>query len=199
MEVTSNMEEKEAQGCKYSNLQVTPDHLDFVAKEGTRYLCASQRLYIKKAGGVGVLDTHWTINLEGQASEAGFLKVKPLTGRGRQTLHVSADPRGLPGGSWTVMIEVKTEVEGVTITPSVIPAKLTVEGKPPGEPEEPEEPPKEPEEPEEPEEPVEPPKEPPPPPVEPPVEPPGKGCWLWRLLKKLGYFLVKVYPRERAK
>ena len=275
------MEEK--QECKYSDLIVTPERLDFENEEGSRFVPPMQDLFIKKAGGEGVLDAGWSLHITSQGSF--WLNANPMSGRGTGRCRVSIKSGELAEGAWEGQIEVKIEEtlrDKVSVTPSVIPVMLVVEGK------EEEEPPP-----------------PPPPPAfvcphcgdkfdtegelqqhiedehshpptlrrlsissmgrgmvttpgqdtftyydgtvvdlvaeaeegarfvnwigerstiadvhaavttitmlgdytiianfeeaPPPPPPEEPGCWLWRLLKKLGYFLVKVYPRERAK
>jgi len=166
----------EEQECKYSDLIVTPARLNFENEEGSGFVPPMQDLFIKKAGGEGVLDAGWSLHITCQGLKT-WLDANPMGGRGTGRARVFIKSIGMPAGGWEGQIEIKIEEtlrDKVSVTPSVIPVRLVVRAK--EEPAEPEPPPVEP-----PGEPGEPPEEPP---VEPPpTEPPG-GCWLWRLIKK---------------
>lgn len=192
------MEEK--QECKFSDLIVTPARLDFENEEGSGFVPPPQDLFIKKAGGEGVLDAGWSLHITCQGPKV-WLDANPMGGRGTGRARVFIKSGELAPGGWEGQIEVKIEEtlrDKVSVTPSVIPVRCVVRAKEPAEPEPPVEPPEEPEEPGEPPEkpPEEPPEEPPTeppeePPPQPPTEPPGEGCWLWRLIKKL----LKLWSR----
>jgi len=172
---------EENQECKYSDLIVTPARLDFENEEGSGFVPPPQDLFIKKAGGEGVLDAGWSLHITSQGHSA-WLMANPMSGRGTGRARVFIKSGELEEGGWEGQIEVKIEEtlrDKVSVTPSVIPVRCVVRAK--EEPAEPEPPPVEP--PGEPEEPEEPPPEEPP--EEPPVEPPPPGCPLWRLIKKL--------------
>lgn len=189
----------ETKKCEYSDLHVIPGHLEFSAKDGTKYVCANQSLSIKKVTGGGTLSPTWSLQIEG--ANASWLDAKPMSGRDRTKVIVRVDPRGLIVGTYEAQIAITSSAEAVTITPPVIPVTLVVKGKkePPEEPEQPEEPeePKEPEQPEKPEQPEEPeepkPPEKPEPPKE-PDEPPKLPDWvstIIELIKKLLEFFKK--------
>jgi len=188
---------EELQECKYSDLIVTPARLDFENEEGSGFVPPPQDLFIKKAGGEGVLDAGWSLHITCLDSKV-WLDANPMGGRGTGRSRVFIKSGELAPGGWEGQIEVKIEEtlrDKVSVTPSVIPVRCVVRAKEPAEPEPPPvEPPGEPGEPGEP--PGEPPKEPPPPPPppeEPPVEPPTEppGCPLWRLIKKF----LKLWSR----
>lgn len=117
--------------CEYSDLEVTPGHLEFTAKEGQRYVCTNQRLSIKKAAGGGTLPPDWSLHLETHGAARFSLKARPMSGREAKKIIVSVDPREVPEGEWEGKIRITSTVEAVTITPSEIPVKLTVKAKPP--------------------------------------------------------------------
>ena len=188
---------EETQECKYSDLIVTPARLDFENEEGSGFVPPPQDLFIKKAGGEGVLDAGWSLHITSQGSF--WLNANPMGGRGTGRSRVFIKSGELAPGGWEGQIEIKIEEtlrDKVSVTPSVIPVRCVVRAKEPAEPEPPPvEPPKEPEEPGEPEPPADPPEEPPgeEPPVEPPPPPPTEppGCWLLRLIKKF----LKLWSR----
>lgn len=187
---------EEQQECKYSDLIVTPARLDFENEEGSGFVPPPQDLFIKKAGGEGVLDAGWSLHITSQGSF--WLIANPISGRGTGRARVFIKSGELAPGGWEGQIEIKIEDalrDKVSVTPSVIPVRLVVrEKEEPVAPEPPPvEPPKEPEEPGEPEPPAEPPEEPPDeePPVEPPPPPPTERCWLWRLIEKF----LKLWSR----
>ena len=119
---------EEAQECKYSNLIVTPERLDFVKEVGSSP--AMQDLFIKKAGGEGVLDAGWSLHITCQGS--AWLDATVMGGRGTGRSRVFIKSGELAEGAWEGQIEVKIEEtlrDKVSVTPSVIPVTLVVKGK----------------------------------------------------------------------
>ena len=159
--------------CEYSNLTVTPDHLDFETNQGSPYIPPMQDLFIKKDS--HALPAAWDI-----ITDQPWLSVRPMYGRAAKRLRVHVDPRGLKVGAWVGTITVASHV---TVTPSVVAVYLTIKGEP--EPEPKPEPGPQPTPPQ----PTPPGPEPQPEPEpEPPPQPPEQESWLarfWKWLREL--------------
>ena len=127
------MEEMESKECKFSDLIVTPERLDFEIEEGSSFVPPTQDLFIKKAGGEGVLDAGWDLHIVTQGPQS-WLKANPMGGRGTGRVRVSVKatnivlPRGTVAGEWKGQIEITPDVK-VSVTPSVIPVRLVVKAK----------------------------------------------------------------------
>jgi hypothetical protein len=159
--------------CEYSDILITPDHLEFEMDEGSQFVPPTQDLFIKKAG--SGLPAYWDAVVTGYGPQY-WLELSTMSGSVPKRVRVHCKSIGMPAGEWNGEIKITPRVEGVKVTPAVIPVKLRVKGKEPEEPEEPKEPPGQP-----PEEPGQPPEEPP---GEPPSEPPEKS-WLRKFIEWL--------------
>jgi hypothetical protein len=155
--------------CEYSDILITPDHLEFEMEEGSQFVPPTQDLFIKKDG--SGLPASWDVEVKPTVPES-WLEVKPMSGSVPKRVRVHCKSIGMPEGEWNGEIKIIPRVEGVKVTPSVIPVTLSVMAKEPSEPGEPEEPPGEP--------PEEPPEEP-----EPPPKPPEEKSWLRKFIEWL--------------
>jgi hypothetical protein len=165
----------ESAKCEYSDIVIIPHFLDFETEEGSQFVPPTQDLFIKKAG--SGLPASWDAEVTGDGPQY-WIELSTMSGSVPKRVRVHCKSIGMPSGEWNGEIKIIPRVEGVKVTPSVIPVKLKVKGKETEEPEEPKEPPEEP--PSEP--PEKPPEEPGQPPKEPPKEPeppPEEKSW-WR-------------------
>lgn len=167
--------------CNFSDIIITPDHLDFEMQEGSSFNPPTQDLFLKKDG--PGLSATWDAEVTTQGPQV-WLKLSPASGSVPKRVRVYCKSMGMPKGEWNGEIKIHSHVK---VIPSVIPVKLVVKGEEPPEP-----PPEPPEPPEPPPEPPEPPPEPP----EPPPEPPEKSC-LQRLIERLLDFFSK--KKKQAK
>jgi hypothetical protein len=163
--------------CEYSDILITPDHLEFEMDEGSQFVPPTQDLFIKKAG--SGLPASWDAEVTGDGPQY-WIELSTMSGSVPKRVRIHCKSIGMPSGEWNGEIKIIPRVEGVKVTPSVIPVKLKVKGEEPTEPTEP--PPEPPEEP--PEEPGQPPEEPPEEP-EPPPKPPEEKSWLRKFIEWL--------------
>jgi hypothetical protein len=169
-----------SEGCKYSDIIITPDHLNFETQERPRLNPPAQDIFIKKDG--HDLSPSWDAHVTTQGPLI-WLKLKPLSGKAPKRVRVFCKSIGMPPGEWSGQIEITSHVK---VTPSIIPVKLNIKAEePPQPPPEPPEPPEPPPEPPEPPQPPPEPPEPPEPPPKPPPEPPDKWSWLRKLIEWL--------------
>jgi hypothetical protein len=179
--------------CNFSDIIITPDHLDFEMQEGSSFNPPTQDLFFKKDG--SGLPASWDAEVTLQGTQM-WLVLRPMSGSVPKRVRVYCKSMGMPAGEWSGEIRISSHVK---VTPSVIPVKLKVKGeeppeepKPPAEP--PTEPPEEPEPPPAPPAPPEPP-EPPPAPPEPPQEPPPDQ-WSW--LRKFIEWLLGLFRMTKG-
>jgi len=168
--------------CSFSDIIITPDHLDFEIQEGASYNPPTQDLFLKKDG--AGLPASWDAEVTTQGPQV-WLKLSPVSDSVPKRVRVYCKSMGMPAGGWNGEIRI---VSHVKVTPSVIPVKLKIKG------EEPPEPPPEPPEPPEPPGPPPEPPEPPEPPPEPPEPPGNEENWLHKLIEwllDLIYFLFR--------
>lgn len=122
--------------CEFSDLILIceglhPDHLEFEAREGYKYVLPYKHFRIKKAAGGGTLPPRWTVQVDMEAGVEGaaWLKAWPMSGRGAKKITVSADPREMKTDEWKGTIKVVPDDARVTVTPAEIPVTMTIKGE----------------------------------------------------------------------
>jgi hypothetical protein len=121
-----------SEGCKYSDIIITPDHLDFETQERPRLNPPAQDIFIKKDG--HDLSPSWDAHVTTQGPLI-WLKLKPLSGKAPKRVRVFCKSIGMPPGEWSGEIKIEPDSPEVKVTPPVIPVKLTVKGEEPPTPE----------------------------------------------------------------
>jgi hypothetical protein len=112
--------------CEYSDLVIIPESLTFERKEGSRFVSSRQNLFIGqvRTTSTSVLPPGWDA-----LSDEEWIRLSPVSGRGKGTIRVSVDSRGLRAGEYNGQVAIGSPVTDVTVTPTAIPVKLIVKGK----------------------------------------------------------------------
>ena len=98
--------------CEFSDIVVTPDHLDFEIKEGSQFVPPSQHLNLKKTtAGLTPLWKSWV--------SEDWLALIPSTGDAPEKVRVIVKSIGMSAGEYHAQVTITSR--SVTVTPSVIP------------------------------------------------------------------------------
>lgn len=116
----------EEQACKYSDIIITPDHLEFETEEGSRFNPPAQDLFLKKDG--SGLPASWDAEVTTQGPQV-WLKLSTMSGSIPKRVRVYCKSKGMPKGEWNGEIKVDSRIEDVKVTPQIIPVKLMVKGE----------------------------------------------------------------------